>query len=192
MATVSRTLMPFDEINALREELTYGQYVREDGKVGYTKTREEIEDTIETILILSYIYGTKAANDMLGTDFSPDVAKMDTSINKRVAGKTWRERVRDYVDNGGSVEEIVRVADTESHRDTNEGIFDVAVEGGAQYKTWETMLDNRVRESHEELQGQTVPINDVFVTWDGHEARYPGDFDTAELNANCRCYLEVS
>lgn len=192
MATVSRTLMPFDEINALREELTYGQYVREDGKVGYTKTREEIEDTIETILILSYIYGTKAANDMLGTDFSPDVAKMDASINKRVAGKTWRERVRDYVDNGGSVEEIVRVADTESHRDTNEGIFDVAVEGGAQYKTWETMLDNRVRESHEELQGQTVPINDVFVTWDGHEARYPGDFDTAELNANCRCYLEVS
>lgn len=192
MATVSRTLMPFDEINALREELTYGQYVREDGKVGYTKTREEIEDTIETILILSYIYGTKAANDMLGTDFSPDVSKMDASINKRVAGKTWRERVRDYVDNGGSVEEIVRVADTESHRDTNEGIFDVAVEGGAQYKTWETMLDNRVRESHEELQGQTVPINDVFVTWDGHEARYPGDFDTAELNANCRCYLEVS
>ena len=192
MATVSRTLMPFDEINALREELTYGQYVREDGKVGYSKTREEIEDTIETILILSYIYGTKAANDMLGTDFSPDVAKMDASINKRVAGKTWRERVRDYVDNGGSVEDIVRVADTESHRDTNEGIFDVAVEGGAQYKTWETMLDNRVRESHEELQGQTVPINDVFVTWDGHEARYPGDFDTAELNANCRCYLEVS
>jgi hypothetical protein len=129
---------------------------------------------------------------MLGTDFSPDVAKMDASINKRIAGKTWRERVRDYVDNGGTVEDIVRVADTESHRDTNEGIYDTAVEGGAQYKTWETMMDNRVREAHEELQGQTVPLNDVFVTWDGHEARYPGDFDTAELNANCRCYLEVS
>jgi hypothetical protein len=184
--------MPFDEINALKEELTFGQYVRDDGKVGYSQTREEIEDTIETILVLSYIYGTNAANDMLGTDFAPDVAKMDASINKRIAGKTWRERVRDYVDNGGTVEDIVRVADTESHRDTNEGIYDTAVEGGAQYKTWETMMDNRVREAHEELQGQTVPLNDVFVTWDGHEARYPGDFDTAELNANCRCYLEVS
>ena len=192
MAATKRTLMPFDEINALKEELTFGQYVRDDGKVGYSKTREEIEDTIETILVLSYIYGTNAANDMLGTDFTPDVAKMDASINKRIAGKTWRERVRDYVDNGGTVEDIVRVADTESHRDTNEGIYDTAVEGGAQYKTWETMMDNRVREAHEELQGQTVPLNDVFVTWDGHEARYPGDFDTAELNANCRCYLEVS
>lgn len=192
MAATKRTLMPFDEINALKEELTFGQYVRDDGKVGYSQTREEIEDTIETILVLSYIYGTNAANDMLGTDFTPDVAKMDASINKRIAGKTWRERVRDYVDNGGTVEDIVRVADTESHRDTNEGIYDTAVEGGAQYKTWETMMDNRVREAHEELQGQTVPLNDVFVTWDGHEARYPGDFDTAELNANCRCYLEVS
>ena len=191
MAATKRTLMPFDEINALKEELTFGQYVRDDGKVGYSQTREEIEDTIETILVLSYIYGTNAANDMLGTDFTPDVAKMDASINKRIAGKTWRERVRDYVDNGGTVEDIVRVADTESHRDTNEGIYDTAVEGGAQYKTWETMMDNRVREAHEELQGQTVPLNDVFVTWDGHEARYPGDFDTAEQTAYCRCYLEV-
>ena len=88
---------------------------------------------------------------------------------------------------------MARIAETESHRDTNEGIYDAAADSGLTLlKTWETMEDDRVREAHEEIQGQTVPFDDVFVTWDGHEARFPGDFDTPELNCNCRCYISVS
>ena len=143
---------------------------------------------------MSYLLGSRAAGEMLGIEPPMDASTLDKVINKKVAGKTWRERLREQLDNGGTVEDIMRIAETESHRDTNEAIYEVAKGSGIQnlYKTWETMEDDRVREAHEEIQGQTVPFEDVFVTWDGHEARFPGDFDTAELNVNCRCFLSVS
>lgn len=187
------TLMPFDELNALRQSLVYGQYTDADGKRRYVKTLADLEDEFEDILILSYILGNKAAGDMLGIEPTMDVEDMDRVINRRVANRTWRDRLREQLENGGSVEEIMRIAETESHRDTNEAIYDVARDSGLElYKTWETMEDDRVREAHEEIQGQTVPFDDVFVTWDGHEARFPGDFDVPELNVNCRCFLTVS
>ena len=191
---VNRTLMPFDELNALRQSLAYGQYTDDDGKRRYVDTYADLEDEFEDILIMSYLLGSRAAGEMLGIEPPMDASTLDKVINKKVAGKTWRERLREQLDNGGTVEDIMRIAETESHRDTNEAIYEVAKGSGIQnlYKTWETMEDDRVREAHEEIQGQTVPFEDVFVTWDGHEARFPGDFDTAELNVNCRCYLSVS
>lgn len=191
---VNRTLMPFDELNALRQSLVYGQYTDDEGKRRYVDTYADLEDEFEDILIMSYLLGNRAAGEMLGIDPPMDASTLDKVINKKIAGKTWRERLREQLDNGGTVEDIMRIAETESHRDTNEAIYEVAKGSGIQnlYKTWETMEDDRVREAHEEIQGQTVPFEDVFVTWDGHEARFPGDFDTAELNVNCRCFLSVS
>ena len=191
---VNRTLMPFDELNALRQSLVYGQYTDDDGKRRYVDTYADLEDEFEDILIMSYILGSRAAGEMLGIEPQMDASTLDKVINKKISGKTWRERLREQLDNGGTVEDIMRIAETESHRDTNEAIYEVAKGSGIQnlYKTWETMEDDRVREAHEEIQGQTVPFEDVFVTWDGHEARFPGDFDTAELNVNCRCFLSVS
>ena len=187
------TLMPFDELNALRESLIYGQYTDADGKRRYVQTYRELEDEFEDILIMSYLLGNNAAGEMLGMESSANVNEMDRAINKRIAGKTWRDRLREQLSDGGDVEAIMRIAETESHRDTNEGIYDAAADSGLTLlKTWETMEDDRVREAHEEIQGQTVPFDDVFVTWDGHEARFPGDFDTPELNCGCRCWLSVS
>ncbi len=193
-AVANLTLMPFDEINELRQSLVYGQYTDADGKRRYVPAYADMEDEFEDILIMSYILGNKAAGEMLGIEPEMSVEAMEKAINKKVAGKTWRERLREQLDHGGTVEDLMRIAETESHRDTNEAIYDVAKSSGLPniYKTWETMEDNRVREAHEEIQGQTVPFDDVFVTWDGHEARFPGDFDTAELNVNCRCFISVS
>lgn len=190
---MKQNIMPFDELNALRESLIYGQYTDVDGKRRYVQTYRELEDEFEDILIMSYLLGNNAAGEMLGIESSANVNEMDRAINKRIAGKTWRERLREQLSEGGDVEAIMRIAETESHRDTNEGIYDTAADSGLTLmKTWETMEDDRVREAHEEIQGQTVPFDDVFVTWDGHEARFPGDFDTPELNVNCRCFLSVS
>ena len=187
------TLMPFDALNALRNSLSYGQYTDEDGKRRYVDTYQELEDEIEDILILSYLNGNATAGEMLGFEPDVDVDNMDAVINKKIAGKTWRERLLDQIDAGGTVEDIMRIAETESHRDSNEALYTAAESSGLEVmKTWETMMDDKVREAHEDIEGQTVPIDDVFVTWDGHEARFPGDFDDPELNVNCRCYLSVS
>ena len=190
---VNPALMPFDELNALRYSLVYGQYTDADGKRRYVSTYADLEDEFEDILILSYILGNKAAGEMLGIEPTVDVDAMEKAVNKKIADKTWRERLREQLDGGGTVEDIMRIAETESHRDTNEAIYDMARASGMElYKTWQTMGDDRVREAHEEIQGQTVPFDDMFVTWDGHDARFPGDFDVPELNVNCRCFLSVS
>jgi hypothetical protein len=54
------------------------------------------------------------------------------------------------------------------------------------------MLDNRVREEHQYLEGQTIDIDDEFYTYDGDHASAPGLFTLAQNNVNCRCELIFS
>lgn len=56
-------------------------------------------------------------------------------------------------------------------------------------KVWATMEDERVRTTHEFLDGVGVPLDTLFFTIDNDSARYPGDFTKAENNVNCRCWL---
>ena len=60
----TQTLMPFDELNALRESLVFGQYTDVDGKRRYVQTYRELEDEFEDILIMSYLLGSTAAGEM--------------------------------------------------------------------------------------------------------------------------------
>ena len=54
-------------------------------------------------------------------------------------------------------------------------------------QTWVATLDDRTRDAHRELDGQTVDIDEPF-TVDGFELRYPGDPDGEPyLIWNCRC-----
>lgn len=91
----------------------------------------------------------------------------------------------------GDLGKILRVAETEGHRILNEAELIAAKKGGAKTKTWITQRDDRVRETHDYLLGETVGIDEVFVTFDGDKARFPGDFENAENNVNCRCVLQV-
>lgn len=56
-------------------------------------------------------------------------------------------------------------------------------------KVWATMEDERVRTTHEFLDGVGVPLDTLFFTIDNDSARYPGDFTKAENNCGCRCWL---
>lgn len=59
------------------------------------------------------------------------------------------------------------------------------------HKRWNTMTDERVRDSHSELEGVTIPFGDLFDVG-GFQASRPGDpsLPVEEL-ANCRCVLEI-
>ena len=54
------------------------------------------------------------------------------------------------------------------------------------------MMDDRVRDSHDYLLGQTVGIDEDFYTWDGAHAPAPGMFGVPEEDINCRCECEFS
>lgn len=87
---------------------------------------------------------------------------------------------------------IARVIETEAHRMYNNGGFDRAVAAGAKKKKWQTMMDEKVRETHEYLSGDSVDINERFYTFDGDSALTPGGFELPENNVNCRCWLSYS
>jgi hypothetical protein len=63
------------------------------------------------------------------------------------------------------------------------------VENGQATHTWETMKDDRVRDTHIAVDGQTVPIDEPFIV-DGYRLMFPGDISDdppADLVVNCRC-----
>lgn len=59
-------------------------------------------------------------------------------------------------------------------------------------KTWITRKDQKVRNTHREIDGHTVPIGSRFVTT-GYTIRFPGD-RTAPVPGwlNCRCVMRWS
>jgi hypothetical protein len=54
------------------------------------------------------------------------------------------------------------------------------------------MMDEKVRDTHQYLEGMTVGIEEDFWTYDNDHASAPGLFEFAENNVNCRCELLFS
>lgn len=74
------------------------------------------------------------------------------------------------------------------------GDYAEAVESGMRFKTWETVGDNRVRESHAEVEGLTIGIDDVFVL-QGGLLKFPHDTSLGISDdevCGCRCTLSYS
>jgi hypothetical protein len=179
-----------DELNRLDEEIR-----QRFGDAQLTDRREEEEDIIDELLdlfLLAYAMGNSVTNDNLSSNYSPSVDNVMKVVDAKVAGKTWRERVEDYFESGGTGADIARIADTEMHRIANTAALDTAKYAKAKNKTWVTMLDDRVRETHDYLEGMTVGIDEDFYTYDGDHASAPGLFELAENNINCRCELLFS
>ena len=68
--------------------------------------------------------------------------------------------------------------------------FQDAIEDGKTRKTWHTMLDVRVRHTHEDLENITIPIMDRFRVG-AYEMYQPKDTSLGaglEEIANCRCW----
>ena len=81
------------------------------------------------------------------------------------------------------------IAETEIHNVFSKSNFLSATYKGFQSKTWNSQEDNRVRPSHVQLDGMTVPIEAEFK----ENLKYPGDPDApSEEILNCRCFLLYS
>lgn len=65
-----------------------------------------------------------------------------------------------------------------------------AVSLGAIGSVWRTRRDNRVRNTHGDLEGEFVRLGDTYTTVAGNKIRFPGD-PNAPLSEviNCRCRL---
>lgn len=94
--------------------------------------------------------------------------------------------------NAGKMEMFARTAVTGAQ---NAGRVERMREAEEEYgiksqKRWLSAHDDRVRDTHDELDGQTVDADEPFVLSDGRTIEYPGDpHADADLVYNCRCTL---
>ena len=183
------TIFPFDAINTFKSALSRHFY---GGRIKSEEDCEDIIDEILDLLLLAYANGVQYIDREFNVtiNLEPTAEELNDVIYREVAGETWEQRVRHWYEEGGTEEDIVRIAETESHRVGNTAADTAAKKAGATEKTWITMQDDRVRETHEYLQSTTVPINARFYTFDGDSARFPGDFTLASNNCGCRCQLQ--
>lgn len=191
-------LMPFDELNTFRQMVT--EYKTAPLTLSEKeKLRDDLWEYIEFLLIEAYTYGNVQAMQDLGlldrdpADFiNQDV--MEQTINEPIAGKTYRDRIREYLDaEDSTVEDFQRVAETDATRVYNAGVVDGGKASGLRgvRKQWVTMMDDRVRDTHDYLEGLIVPLNSDFYSYDGDHARAPGLFSLPENNINCRCTIQL-
>jgi SPP1 gp7 family putative phage head morphogenesis protein len=79
-----------------------------------------------------------------------------------------------------------RTARTLATQYENMALFDAMKAAGATHKRWNTVADNRVRDTHKRLHGEVKLLDEKF----SNGLRYPGDEKgSAEEVVNCRCYI---
>lgn len=170
----TRYMTKFDEINSI---------------VQTAWRKGDIEDEILDLLVEAYMIGIGMACEDFKREPDYDAYVMYEIIFKDIDGETVTDRIHRWVEDD-DLPAMERLAESEFHRVANEASQRKAAQiDPTATKTWETMEDDRVRDTHEYLQSMTVGVKDYFVTWTGAKALYPGGFESAEENCNCRCYL---
>lgn len=104
-----------------------------------------------------------------------------TTITKKLAEKFMTDYSKSYT-----------IARTEGHRIYETTKYDTMAEIDRQLgleKTWHCVGDEKVRHSHQYLDGKTVGFDEEFVSPSGATALRPGEFGVAEDDINCRCWV---
>ena len=184
-------LLPIDELNTLEAGIVL---TMTDPNLSKESKKELIKSDIEDFLLLCYLMGAERTEYNFQKK-KPDIVykrdddKLYDALYKEFKGKTVVQEIDEYVEKG-DIPSINRVADTGMTRLYSTGAYDAGEQFGGGVKVWQTMQDDRVRETHEFLQSVKVRSNERFYTFDGDSARFPGDFTNPANNVNCRCMID--
>lgn len=146
------------------------------------------KDVVEKYLDYS-LEGLESSRTTLQDYFRNVVEPYIDKIIREIADTTVKNYEEPYY---SSIERAVICAETETNTIGNSIAEELAIAMGKTIKTWVTMMDERVRMTHNDIHGQTIPIGDYFMVG-GFPARYPHDPDLpAQEIVNCRCVCEYS
>lgn len=176
----------FDEINQLVKEI--GTDSVEEYKALPIEEKRRHKQRFWDCLWDWLLDGWAAGLLFVGEDKDlPDITKILNWVYPR--GETTSDIYdKDITDR----EKLQRMIEAEANRCFNSGVIEAVRGVKGVMKTWETMGDERVRETHEYLEGMTIPFDEEFVTIGGDSAMAPGMFSDAENNVNCRCWVSVT
>lgn len=179
-------VMPFDELNKF--EAVLPDYF-EDGKIKSKAAFDSLLDMLEDLFLLAFANGVESSNLSLSFNYEPTLDEVLRTIDREIEGKTWRDRMREHYENGGTMADVVRIAETETHRDSNAGAYEAAKAAGATEKVWHCMMLDTSRDTHVYLNGVSAPIDGEFYSFKGGSTKYPGEWGIAEEDCGCLCWL---
>jgi len=174
---------PWDEINNIENTLVTLPKDK-DGKLDPDRCADEILD----FLIFTYILAHDNIEERFNVSLEIKAEDMRDIIYKDIAGEDFTQRARKWAEEG-KPSALNFLLETETNRVFNEAMLLYADKAGAGTKTWHTMMDDRVRDTHAYLEDMELPIDALFFTYDGDAAMFPGDFTLPQNTVNCRCYL---
>lgn len=180
-------ILPLDELNVLIRKYNSSS---PDTPISRLYDLDDIIDDLLDLFLLAIANGVVSINEQFGADYQPDAKQIEEVVYKKIDGLTWKDRVTDWYNNGGTGYDIARIAETEAHRIGNDMAFQAAKAAGATEKKWICQLIPTSRDSHVYLHGTKVGINDYFYSYKGGKTLYPGEFGIADEDINCLCELE--
>lgn len=200
----------FDELGTSQSILSIDEYFDEMDLTEIEKKKRKAfaEDMQEAMLFIFTLFSVMKQYNRINKEFI--ISQLQSRYSEIVLQYMDIDKyLEDYIQNFS--EETVDV--TLKHIDepfylsddrslliaTNEGNsifnyqeFSEAVNAGKTKKRWITERDNKVRETHAEVNGITIPINEPFVVGDSL-MMFPKDMSlNAEMEqiAGCRCTIQ--
>lgn len=169
---------------------------REGGVIGLTSSQEQ--------WLRNYEAELSSDNPLSALNRKLRDARFDASVRKAAANGTpvpaalkakmvaaYKNRALRYRAETIARKETITALHTAQDQAMEQAIATGAVDPSTVTGTWHTAHDNRVREAHRELDGESVPYGQPFQSILG-PIRYPGDPEaTAENVIGCRCFREL-
>lgn len=207
--------LPFDELNQLQKEtVTHRTVMSNEKYFGEMKLpKREIEKRIElaeklhdSFFFVLVLLGVLNEYNRISYEIAYERFK-----------KAYEECVAEYIDDpyiADHVDEFAEnvakstmdnlddpyffsddratfISQNESNNTLNYEQYIDAIRSGKTLKTWNAIIDKRTRKTHREINGRTIPIDELFLVGINSLMRFPGDYNDGlgEANEiiNCRC-----
>lgn len=205
-----RTTLKFDELNSLSRDV-YEEYFGEmgipkDAKTDRVLMAMALEDGF--LDVFAWIQMKKDRGEQFFLDSislfekafllaaltrvdDDNIRQTANDFANGVALSTYNHQDEDYFLSG---ERAINMAATEANAINCYGELSDAQRAGKTLKKWNTIIDGREREWHEEVNGTSLPLAEPFEVG-GQLLMYPLDTSLgagADNIANCRCWLTFS
>ena len=173
---------------------------------------ENLEDIVDYIAIivsvaLEEIYELAWYGELdtagIGDDIRPTERQIQDCINQPVGDMTLIERISGYIaetDNevpiSTIIDKIKAAVEDDGFRVYENAVLECGLalddEGYIVTKTWNAIIDEVTRETHFELNGTTIPVDEYFVTSGGAAALAPKMFGVPSEDIHCRCVITLN
>lgn len=171
---------------------------------------KEVSDAIATACREIFDAIAEETADLLGVDIAEELGfKPSLTLNGDISADIKNTLTTAFLTDQNARERLRQIAErranswyllgrTEATRAENAARYEVGKiaqsQGRTVWKQWQATHDERTRETHADKDGETIPLDDLFVFPDGTKLLYPAD-DThgASLSEiiNCRCQIKV-